>query len=639
MIKIEMVYEDGTQVHCQLNPPINIGRDVGCTLRINNWRVAKHHAMVDLLGDVIQIEDFGSLGGTRVNLKRVAQYAPIFPQDVIQIGPCRIKMQQLNVELRHDQAIKAIARSQAHLVGVQPTQTAVSNDSNQIADPNLPRSIRKCKNSDQLDQMNESDRLNGSDRLSGSDRLNESDQSSESTRYLLNLNDLNQVEADKRKTIARAKDSVFFDANVAQTILPISDDIRKNLHGALVRELDVQKRDVSKLSDALLRDQCKRILESMLLRDHFGLDLAQQARLVYEVVSDTVGLGVLQSLIDDASVSEILVNRYDHIFIEKNGKLLKHHTQFASDEALRTVIERIVMPIGRRIDDASPMVDARLQDGSRVNAVIAPVAIGGACLTIRKFPTKRLRLEDLVRLQALDSKLSLFIKCCVEQRLSMLISGGTGSGKTTLLNILASQVPFTERIITIEDAAELQITHPHVLSLESKPGNAEGKGQVTIRDLVKNALRMRPDRIVVGECRGAEAVDMLAAMNTGHAGSLTTLHANSPRDALSRLETMVLMAGMSLPLPAIRDQISRAIQLIIQQTRLPCGRRVVTAIDEVTGIESGLIQTQPIMRYKVETNLFCMSSLPPSFLNEWRQAGVTIDTEWFSASHIQEQGW
>jgi pilus assembly protein CpaF len=624
MIKIEMVYEDGTQVHCQLNPPINIGRDVGCMLRINNWRVAKHHAMIDLLGDVIQIEDFGSLGGTRVNLKRVAQYAPIFPTDVIQIGPCRIKLQQLPVDLLNDLAIKAVVIEQPHHAKVQANHKRVSNDSNQIIDPDLSHSFSHNKKFNRLDQSNDFDQLN---------------HSAQSSRFNLNSDHSNQDESNRSKANSLTENQVIFDVNVAHNILPISDDIRKNLHAALVRELDVQKRDLSKLSDALLRNQCQRILETMLLRDHFGLDSAQQARLVYEVISDTVGLGVLQSLIDDASVSEILVNRYDHIFIEKNGKLIQHNIQFASDEALRTVIERIVMPIGRRIDDASPMVDARLQDGSRVNAVIAPVAIGGACLTIRKFPTKRLNLDDLVRLQALDLKLSLFIKCCVEQRLSMLISGGTGSGKTTLLNILASQVPFTERIITIEDAAELQITHPHVLSLESKPGNTEGKGQVTIRDLVKNALRMRPDRIVVGECRGAEAVDMLAAMNTGHAGSLTTLHANSPRDALSRLETMVLMAGMSLPLPAIRDQISRAIRLVIQQTRLPCGRRLITAIDEVTGIESGLIQTQPVMRFKVETNQFCMASLPPSFLNEWRQAGVTIDSEWFGVNHIQEQVW
>ena len=604
MINIEIVYEDGRQVQSQLMPPIKIGRDASCSLRINNWRVAKEHAMLDLLGDVIQIEDYGSLGGTRVNQKRVAQYAPVLPDDVIQIGPCRLQMRVIFESLVVDpsDSICQAPQSKQHSSSGFQHEASVSHAANETSTVHLAESQND---------------------------LNPSNYHSVVCDDVLNTTPPIQSLLEAR---------AVFNVNASPSVLPISEEIRKSVHAALVRELDVQKRDLSKLSDTLLREQCKRIVEKMLLRDHFGLDLTQQKRLVYEVVSDAVGLGILQSLIDDPSVSEILVNRFDHIFIEKNGQLVCHDAQFASDEALRTVIERIVMPIGRRIDDASPMVDARLQDGSRVNAVIAPVSIGGACLTIRKFPTKRLNLDDLVQFKTLDQKLARFIKCCVEQRLSMLISGGTGSGKTTLLNILASQVPPAERIITIEDAAELQISHPHVLSLESKPGNTEGKGQVTIRDLVKNALRMRPDRIVVGECRGAEAVDMLAAMNTGHAGSLTTLHANSPRDALSRLETMVLMAGMSLPLPAIRDQIGRAVQLIIQQSRLPCGRRVVSAIDEVTGIESGQIQTQPIMRFKVEKNAFFMASLPPSFLNDWRQAGVKIDADWFWPNQGIEQG-
>lgn len=604
MINIEIVYEDGRQVQCQLMPPIKIGRDASCSLRINNWRVAKEHAMLDLLGDVIQIEDYGSLGGTRVNQKRVAQYAPILPDDVIQIGPCRIQMQVIFESLVVDpsDSICQAPQSKQHSSSSFQHEASVSHAANDTSTVHLSESQNDLHPSNY---------------------------------HSVVCDDVSNIKPPSQ-SLSEAR--AVFNVNASCSVLPLSEEIRKSVHAALVRELDVQKRDLSKLSDTLLREQCKRIVEKMLLRDHFGLDLAQQKRLVYEVVSDAVGLGILQSLIDDPSVSEILVNRFDHIFIEKNGQLVCHDAQFASDEALRTVIERIVMPIGRRIDDASPMVDARLQDGSRVNAVIAPVSIGGACLTIRKFPTKRLNLDDLVQFKTLDLKLARFIKCCVEQRLSMLISGGTGSGKTTLLNILASQIPPTERIITIEDAAELQISHPHVLSLESKPGNTEGKGQVTIRDLVKNALRMRPDRIVVGECRGAEAVDMLAAMNTGHAGSLTTLHANSPRDALSRLETMVLMAGMSLPLPAIRDQMSRAVQLIIQQTRLPCGRRVVSAIDEVTGIESGQIQTQPIMRFKIEKNAFFMASLPPSFLNDWRQAGVKIDADWFGPHQGIEQG-
>jgi len=292
------------------------------------------------------------------------------------------------------------------------------------------------------------------------------------------------------------------------------------------------------------------------------------------------------------------------------------------EAAVRTVIERIVYPLGRRIDEASPMVDARLADGSRVNAVIGPVALHGACLTIRKFPAERLALPDLVRLGSLSEAMAQFLKCCVSQRLNLLISGGTGSGKTTLLNILASQVPAFQRIVTIEDAAELKIDHPHVISLEARPKNMEGSGEITIRDLVRNALRMRPDRIVVGECRGAEALDMLSAMNTGHDGSLTTLHANSTRDALSRLETMVLMAGKELPLSAIRDQIARAIQLIVQQTRLSDGRRVITAIDEITGLESGQIQLQPVMRYNRLTRSFQTPSMPPTFLGQWKAEGV-----------------
>jgi pilus assembly protein CpaF len=636
MINIEIIYEDGRQVQCQLMPPIKIGRDASCSLRINNWRVAKEHAMIDLLGNVIQIEDYGSLGGTRVNQKRVAQYAPILPDDVVQIGPCRLQMQavfECLVAVQSVQSSTSFSGDQLTACSSDAQTVAPSSDV-QIFNPivtNEENNHHKLLTSlDSLDPAFPAISESGVCRLPTS--LNDQRESNHSSIVFDDVS--NTKQANQSLSEARA----IFQAKSLPFALPISEDIRKSIHTALVRELDVQKRDLSKLPDALLREQCKRIVEKMLLRDHFGLDPAQQKRLVYEVVSDAVGLGVLQSLIDDPSVSEILVNRFDHIFVEKNGQLIRHDAQFASDEALRTVIERIVMPIGRRIDDASPMVDARLQDGSRVNAVIAPVSIGGACLTIRKFPSKRLNLNDLVQFKTLDQKLARFIKCCVEQRLSMLISGGTGSGKTTLLNILASQVPAAERIITIEDAAELQISHPHVLSLESKPGNTEGKGQVTIRDLVKNALRMRPDRIVVGECRGAEAVDMLAAMNTGHAGSLTTLHANSPRDALSRLETMVLMAGMSLPLPAIRDQIGRAVQLIIQQIRLPCGRRVVSAIDEVTGMESGQIQTQPIMRFKVEKNLFCMSTIPPSFLNDWRQAGVTIDADWFGPYQGIEQG-
>lgn len=417
------------------------------------------------------------------------------------------------------------------------------------------------------------------------------------------------------------------DTQPPQTV--IDSALRCALHAELIELFDLRKVDLSGLSNDLLKERAQTLLNEMFERDDRGLNEEQRAILTSAVVDDVAGLGVLQALMEDATISEIMVNRHDQIYVESDGALTQHAARFSDDNAVRAVIERIVYPLGRRIDEASPMVDARLADGSRVNAVISPVALNGACLTIRKFPRQRLMLADLVRLGSLSESMAQFLAACVVQRVNILISGGTGSGKTTLLNILGSQVPAKHRIVTIEDAAELKINHPHVVSLEARPKNMEGHGEITIRDLVRNALRMRPDRIVVGECRGAEAIDMLSAMNTGHDGSLTTLHANSTRDALSRLETMVLMAGKELPLNAIRDQMVRAIQLIIQQTRLVDGRRVVTAIDEVTGIESGQIQLQPLMRYNRLTRVFQTQSLPPTFLGQWRAEGLDMPS-WFN---------
>ncbi|WP_243477590.1 ATPase, T2SS/T4P/T4SS family [Orrella daihaiensis] len=424
--------------------------------------------------------------------------------------------------------------------------------------------------------------------------------------------------------------------DLQQSTDTVAPEIRSELHAELIALLDVRKLDLNNLPEQVLKSKAQEILREILARDSRGLSVAQQEQAIDAVVSDVAGLGVLQPLIEDPSVSEIMVNRHDQIYVEREGGLKRHSVHFVNDAAVRTVIERIVYPLGRRIDDASPMVDARLADGSRVNAVISPIALHGACLTIRKFPTKRLELADLVRLGSMTQELGHFLSVSVQQRLNILISGGTGSGKTTLLNILGSQIPHHQRVITIEDAAELQIGHPHVVSLESRPRNVEGNGEVTIRDLVRNALRMRPDRIVVGECRGAEAIDMLAAMNTGHDGSLTTLHANSPRDALSRLETMVLMAGKELPLLAIRDQIARAIQLVVQQTRLPDGRRMVTAVDEITGLESGQIQLQPLVRLDQVQGCCLPQGLPPTFLQSWRMSVTSGELckveQWFARS-------
>lgn len=317
-----------------------------------------------------------------------------------------------------------------------------------------------------------------------------------------------------------------------------------------------------------------------------------------EIVDEFTGFGPIQPLLDDPDVSEIMVNGPKKVFIEKNGKLMKSGVTFDDDDHVMRIIDRIILPLGRRVDADSPTVDARLPDGSRVNAVIRPVAIDGPCITIRKFKKDKLSIEKLIEFGSLTKNMAEFLRACVHAHLNIVVSGGTGSGKTTLLNVLSSFIPENERIVTIEDAAELQLQQEHVLRLETKAPNIDGKGAVTIRDLVRNALRMRPDRIVVGECRGGETLDMLQAMNTGHDGSLTTLHANSPRDAISRMETMVLMAGMDLPLKVVRQQISSAIDLIIQQTRLKDGSRKVTAITEVAGMEGETVVLTDIFKFE-----------------------------------------
>ena len=325
-------------------------------------------------------------------------------------------------------------------------------------------------------------------------------------------------------------------------------------------------------------------------------DLRQQV--FSEILDEMMGFGPIQPLLDDPDISEVMVNGPKKVFIEKGGKVTKSAITFDDDDHVARIIDRIILPLGRRVDADSPTVDARLPDGSRVNAVIRPVSIDGPCITIRKFKKDKLSVQQLIDYGSLTPNMGEFVRACVLAHLNIVISGGTGSGKTTLLNVLSSFIPEGERIVTIEDAAELQLQQDHVLRLETKVANTDGKGAVTIRDLVRNSLRMRPDRIVVGECRGGEALDMLQAMNTGHDGSLTTLHANTPRDALSRLETMVLMSGMDLPLKVVRQQISSAVDLIIQQTRLKDGSRKVTAITEVMGMEGDTVVMTDIFKFE-----------------------------------------
>ena len=414
---------------------------------------------------------------------------------------------------------------------------------------------------------------------------------------------------------------------------------RARVHAALVKQLDLRRVDVRSMDDQTLRSTTIALIDEVMAREFADLPKTiNRRRLAKQVLDEAIGLGPLEDLLDDATVTEIMVNAHDMIFIEREGRIVKSEVNFTDDRAVLSAIERIVTPLGRRIDESSPLVDARLKDGSRVNAVIPPVALRGPSISIRKFPKHKLVGEDLVRFGSLSPAMLEFLVMAVRERKNIVVIGGTGSGKTTLLNILSNFIPETDRVVTIEDAAELKLVQPNLVALEARPPNMEGKGTISIRDLVKNALRMRPDRIVVGECRGGEALDMLQAMNTGHEGSLTTAHANSPREAISRIEVMVMMAGMELPMTVVREQIASAVDLIVHQKRFSCGARKVAHITEVTGMESGTIQLQDIFAFHTRAACgpdgkvvgeFRATGAVPEFYEELANRGVPVDLSIF----------
>lgn len=374
------------------------------------------------------------------------------------------------------------------------------------------------------------------------------------------------------------------------------DDLKCKIHRQLVDQLDMAK--MRDLPHDVVRRETRLLIERLYHAERPLLNRMEQNRVIDEVFDEVFGLGPLEVLLKDTTISDILVNGPHKVYVERAGKLEKTNIEFRDDEHLMQIIHRIVSKVGRRIDETSPMVDARLPDGSRVNAVIPPLALKGPMLSIRRFGVEALKLEDLLKYKAFSPEMALLLEAAIKARLNVIISGGTGCGKTTLLNALSSFIPSCERIVTIEDAAELRLQQEHVVELETRPPNIEEKGEVTMRSLVRNALRMRPDRIIIGECRGAEALDMLQAMNTGHEGSMTTLHANSPRDALARLETMIIMAGFQMPLKALRQQICSAIDLVVQVTRLQGGARKVTGVTEVMNLEQDTIIMQDIFRYR-----------------------------------------
>lgn len=601
MLQIEIQEADGARKLVQVPDECVIGKGAQNEVRLDSWRVAKEHARLFKTPSGVLLEDMGAFSGVSVNGTRIdGQYGPLKDSDVIGIGPFKLKVAELGAVSGMVQAAHSRSRS----------DTAAYR--NQMATEELKASRMAAE------------------------RVH---------RKLLQA----QSEHDPSHAADMKAQAPGFALIVApdQARKQLEFEWRKRLHTKLLETMDLRRHDVHSMSDERLRQETEGLIRQILKDDDADIPAGLDRDLLCkQVLDEAIGLGPLEELLADDSVSEVMVNRYDEIYIERAGRLQRHPLTFTGDRAVMGVIERIVAPLGRRIDESSPMVDARLKDGSRVNAIIPPLALKGPCLTIRKFAKRKLSAQDLVQFGAVSPAMARFMEVCVAARKNIIVSGGTGSGKTTLLNILSNFIPSGERVITVEDAAELKLHHEHLINLESRPPNVEGKGAVLIRDLVKNTLRMRPDRIVVGECRGAEALDMLQAMNTGHEGSLTTLHANTPRDALARLETMVLMAGMELPLAAIREQIASAVDIIVQQTRFACGTRMVTSITEITGMESGKIQLQELFRFvnqgytgpngKVR-GYFTGCDMVPGFYEELLSTGNDLDMDIFKPVSPFEQ--
>ena len=422
---------------------------------------------------------------------------------------------------------------------------------------------------------------------------------------------------------------------------PYFNQLKVRIHGQLVERLNVQ--NLKSMPPEVIRREVRVIIKDLCQNEKGLLTSADQERLMDEVMDETFGLGPLEVLLKDPTISDILVNRFDRIYVERKGRLDLVDVQFRDNAHLRQIIERIVAQVGRRVDETSPMVDARLPDGSRVNAIIPPLALDGPAMSIRRFGSKPLLPEDLIRHGAFPPAVLDFLSAAVQSRCNVLISGGTGSGKTTLLNCLSRYIPVDERVITIEDAAELQLQQPHVVRLETRPPNVEGRGEVSQRDLVKNCLRMRPDRVIIGECRAGEALDMLQAMNTGHDGSMTTIHANTTRDALVRLEVLIAMAGYEIPTKGLRSQIAGAIQIIIQASRLGGGKRKITRVSEITGMEGEHIQMQDIFAFEqtgVDENghaagHFVVTGIRPKCLDRVESRGLRLPADLFMRRVIE----
>lgn len=446
---------------------------------------------------------------------------------------------------------------------------------------------------------------------------------------------LEDIKNDATQTVLTRPPSSFSDNKTYQ-------ELKSRIHRRLLDRVDLAK--MESMAPAQLRDELKIMVERLLAEEAIAINEIERKALVVDIQHEVLGLGPLEPLLADSTISDILVNTYKNVYVERNGVLEPASIRFENDAHLLKIIDKIVSGVGRRVDESSPMVDARLPDGSRVNAIIPPLAIDGPMLSIRRFAVIPMKMDDYLQRKSLTPEMALIMEGLVRARVNMMVSGGTGTGKTTLLNILSAYISPQERIITIEDAAELQLQQPHVVRLETRPPNIEGKGEIAQRLLVRNSLRMRPDRIILGEVRGAEALDMLQAMNTGHEGSMTTIHANSPRDALTRLENMIGMAGLNLPPRTMRQQISSALTVVIQVARLNDGRRKIISIDEITGMESDIITMQEIFVYEQvgvapdgsSVGHFRATGIRPKFADRLRVHGISIPDDMFDPRKIYE---
>ena len=570
----------GTQELTFEKAEITIGRLDGNDIVLGKGNVSKYHSRIVEKDGKCIVVDMKSTNGTYVNGKKIAAPQVLKPTDKIYIGDYII-----NVEAQEGEAEEEAAEEEYE------------------------------------------DEAPAGDEEAAEEEYEEEEEAEEPPQ---------RAEANKGRMPASMASALARKKGKVDPAVEAYARLQKDIHDRLIEYLDLRRLDMDRLGDEELWRRTEKAIQDILDQmegDQELPDDVNREELLTDVLNEALGLGPLEAFLASDEISEIMVNHANQIYIEQKGKIKLSDKIFSSNQAVLGVIERIVAPIGRRIDESSPLVDARLKDGSRVNAIIPPLALKGPCITIRKFKRDALKIEDLIRYRTLTPQMAEFLEMCVKARKNIVISGGTGSGKTTTLNIISSFIPEDERIITVEDAAELQLPQEHWVQLESRPPNLEGKGAIMIRDLVKNCLRMRPDRIVVGECRSGETLDMLQAMNTGHDGSLTTLHANTPRDALARLETMVLMAGMDLPVKAIREQIASAVHMIVQQTRFSDGTRKVAYITEISGMEVDIVTLQDIFYYKQEgftddgkiRGRYVASGFVPKFYDELQRRGIPVN--------------